>query len=130
MPKLDQPLEAALREFLRNHKPNQKQLAVRIGRSQGWMNKYLKGQGKATMDDVVRLLAIVVLGVEAPPLPAAKRRLLETWDVLSPSERRQLKGWLSLLLRNRDARPLKSAAPLPQKNHGTSGKSSGKPPRE
>ena len=102
MPKLDQPLEAALREFLRNHKPNQKQLAVRIGRSQGWMNKYLKGQGKATMDDVVRLLAIVVLGVEAPPLPAAKRRLLETWDVLSPSERRQLKGWLSLLLRNRD----------------------------
>jgi transcriptional regulator with XRE-family HTH domain len=130
MPKLDQPLDAALRAFLRNYKPNQKQLAERIGHSQGWMNKYLKGQGKATMDDVVRLLAIVVLGVEAPPLPAAKRRLLETWDVLSASERRQLKVWLALLRRNRDARSSKSTAPSPQKNHETSGKSSGKPPRE
>ncbi len=130
MESLGHPLDAALRAFLRAYKPNQKQLAKRIGRSQGWMNKYLQGRGKATLDDVVRLLAIVALGVEAAPLSAAKRRLLEGWDQCSPSERRQLKTFLAVVLKDHDAPPSQSAAPSPQKNHGTSGKASGRRRRE
>ena len=60
-------IDATFRKYLRDLNPNQKALAERIGRSPSWVNKYLNGAGKATIDDVLRLVAIALLEFEPPP---------------------------------------------------------------
>lgn len=75
---LTHPLDVALRERIKAAKPNQADFAKSIGRSAGWLNKYIHGAGNATVDDVVRILALLI-GVEAQPLTAMDRRLLKVW---------------------------------------------------
>jgi len=119
------PLDAALRKHLRALKPNQKELAKRIGRSQGWMNKYLNGVGKATLDDIIRLVAILVLRVESPPLTVEQRRLLRDWETLSPSARKHVKALVAAWSGRRPEPRSKPPARSEQKNHGTAGKAPG-----
>jgi len=125
MPTLLHPIDAAFRERLRALKPHRKELAKRIGRSQGWLNKYINGAGKATIDDVIRLAAIVLLGVDSPPMTAEQRRLLRDWDSLPPAGRRHVKQTLAVWRAGRLEQRAKSSARSEQKTPGTSGKSPG-----
>jgi len=87
--KTSAPIDALLREHLRPRVAHQQNVAKQIGRSQGWLNKYLNGAGKASVDDLIRLIAVVVHGLgAAAPVTAAQRRLLKSWDRLSPQGRK------------------------------------------
>ena len=57
---LQHPIDTEIRERLRRQAPNQIDLGKRIGRSQGWVNKYLNGVGHATIDDVIRIAALLI----------------------------------------------------------------------
>jgi transcriptional regulator with XRE-family HTH domain len=54
------------------------ELAKRIGRSPAWVNKYVNGVGNATVDDAIRILAIVI-GIDALRLTADEQRVLRVW---------------------------------------------------
>lgn len=73
---LTHPIDEAIREKVREMKPNQPALAAAIGRSQGWVNKFMHGDGNATIDDLVRIAAAII-GVNAQPLTELERRLLK-----------------------------------------------------
>jgi transcriptional regulator with XRE-family HTH domain len=124
--KAPSPLDAAFRKRLRQLNPYQKGIADRIGRSQSWLNKYLNGAGKATIDDVIRLVAVVVLGVDGTPsLSAEQRKLLRDWEGLPSEGRRAVKGVLAIWSKRRREQRSKSSARAEQKNHGTTGRSPG-----
>ena len=72
------PIDTEIRERLRRYAPNQIDLGKRIGRSQGWVNKYLNGAGHATIDDVIRIAAMLI-GADVPKLTENERRLLRGW---------------------------------------------------
>ena|SRR3990167_2639821 len=75
---LDNPLDRGIRARLREAGVNQNDMARAIGRGQSWLNKYMHGAGHATVDDVVRMLAVLI-GVEVQPLSEMERRLLKAW---------------------------------------------------
>jgi hypothetical protein len=76
------PIDTEIRERLRKLAPKQIELAQRLGRSQGWLNKYINGAGHATIDDVIRIGAILI-GVEALRLTEKEQRLLRAWRRLT-----------------------------------------------
>jgi transcriptional regulator with XRE-family HTH domain len=124
--KVPHPLDAALRKHVRDLNPYQNGIAERIGRSQSWLNKYLNGAGKATIDDVIRLVAVVVLGVDGTPsLTAEQRKLLRDWEGLPSEGRRAVKSVLAIWNMRRREQHSKSSARAEQKNHGTTGRSPG-----
>ena len=57
---LTHPLDAALRARLKVADVHQSQFAKAIGRSPSWLNKYMNGAGNATLDDVVRMVALLI----------------------------------------------------------------------
>ena len=73
------PLDRLIRERLGARNLPQKNLAKAIGRSQGWVNKFLNGAGHATIDDLVRLLAYAI-GMQG--LSDMERQLLKAWKRL------------------------------------------------
>lgn len=84
------PIDTEIRERLRKLgklAPRQGELAKRLGRSQGWLNKYIHGAGHATIDDVIRIAAILI-GVDAVPLTESEQRLLRAWRRL-PVQRQE-----------------------------------------
>lgn len=83
---LEHPLDAALRARLRQAGLNQVDTARAIGRKQSWLNKYMHGAGNATVDDVVRLVALLI-GVEAQQLTEPERRLLRAWRQIAMERR-------------------------------------------
>jgi hypothetical protein len=54
------------------------EIAKRIGRSPAWVNKYVNGVGHATVDDAIRILAIVI-GIDAVRLTVDEHRALRAW---------------------------------------------------
>jgi hypothetical protein len=95
-------LDTFLRARLRESITNQKEVAKRIGRSQGWLNKYINGSGKATIDDVIRLVAIVLLGVDER-LTREQRKLLRDWESVAPEHRKAAKQFFALWRERRPA---------------------------
>lgn len=111
---LTHPLDAAVRAKVRAAKPNQAEFAQAIGRSAGWLNKYMQGVGNATLDDVVRMLALLI-GVETQPLTDAERRLLKVFRGLKEESREDAISWLRTVQKGqRRERPEESAAPVVQ----------------
>lgn len=81
------PIDTEIRERLRKLAPHQIELAKRLDRSQGWVNKYINGAGHATIDDLIRIAAILI-GVDATRLTPDEQRLLRAWRRL-PVEQHQ-----------------------------------------
>lgn len=81
---LRHPIDQEVRERLRKIGPNQTEFARAIGRSQGWLNKYMNGAGTATIDDLIRIAAVLI-GAAVPTLTETERRLLRAWHQI-PSE--------------------------------------------
>jgi len=78
------PIDRAVRAHLRKLDLHQKETALAIGRSPGWVSKFLSGTGHATIDDLIRILALA-LGVHG--LSKMERRLLKAWRRLpAPSQ--------------------------------------------
>jgi hypothetical protein len=77
-------------------RPRQIELAKRIGRSPAWLNKYVNGVGHATIDDVIRIVAIVI-GVDAIRLTADEQRLLRLWRRLSTDKQHDLIAWMQTM---------------------------------
>jgi transcriptional regulator with XRE-family HTH domain len=122
MPAAKHPLDTAIRNYLRTLDLNQTELAERIGRSTGWLNKYVNGTGKATIDDLIRIASAVLLNIEPPALNAAQRKLLRDWEALPPVARKQVKNFLAFWVERRHEPRSKSSARPEHKNHGTAGK--------
>lgn len=85
---LQHPIDSEIRARLKALKPNHAEFASAIGRSGGWLNKYIHGTGKATIDDVVRIAALLIGATAATPLTAMERRLLKAWRQI-PQDRRE-----------------------------------------
>jgi transcriptional regulator with XRE-family HTH domain len=105
MPLSNRPIDAAVRDYIRqlieSRDVNQKHLAKRIGRSQGWLNKYINGSGLAGFDDVVRLLADL-LNPELPvPTTKKEHRLLRILRRLSADEQVRLEDLVVAFARRR-----------------------------
>jgi hypothetical protein len=85
---LKHPLDTELRTRLRSLKEKQNELAQRIGRRPAWMNKFIHGAGHATIDDWIRIAA-VLSGVDPPRLTDDERQLLRRWRRLPDDDARQ-----------------------------------------
>jgi plasmid maintenance system antidote protein VapI len=79
------PLDTALRAHLRTDDTHQQELAKRIGRQPAWLNKYIHGAGHATIDDVIKILAVLV-GIDAPRLTDKERQVLRWWRRLPDAD--------------------------------------------
>lgn len=100
---LQHPIDTEIRDRLRKLAPNQIEFAKRLGRSQGWLNKYINGAGHATIDDVIRIGAILI-GVEAPRLTDAEQRLLRAWRRLPIAHQQDALEFLQAFVRRRRPR--------------------------
>jgi transcriptional regulator with XRE-family HTH domain len=96
-------LDAELRKWLRKFGPHQVDLAQRLNRSQGWVNKYMNGVGHATIDDAIRIAAILI-GVDAERLTKDERRLVRDYRRLSPDRQQDAQGILKSLAGRRRSR--------------------------
>lgn len=88
----DNPLDATLREYLNKHTENQVTLAAAIGRDRSWLNRYINGTGKASVDDVILMLAAFIhlksgRGINEM-LTGLERRLLRAFRALPDDGRR------------------------------------------
>jgi transcriptional regulator with XRE-family HTH domain len=122
---LTTPLDKALRARLRAANPNQTEFARAIGRSPAWLSKYMHGAGVATLDDAVRMLALLI-GVDQPRLSAQERRLVKALRAI-PEERRDDAAFVMELAAKgyrRGQRP-RSTAPSPQTPQTTTRKAHG-----
>ena len=88
--KIRHPIDNAIRERLRMLDLKQLDVAKKIGRSPGWVSKYLSGVGHATIDDLVRILAIA-LHVET--LSEQERRLVRAWKRLPKESQTDAVKW-------------------------------------
>lgn len=81
-------LDDALRAHLRTTALNQSELARRVGRKQAWLNKYINGQGHATIDDVIRLVAVLI-GADVSAISEPETRLLRAFRGLPTDDLRE-----------------------------------------
>lgn len=71
-----------------NRVMSQVEAARRAGLKQPWLNRYINGEGEATIDEVVRLLAVVA-GADLPDaIDEFANRLLQAWKQI-PKERQE-----------------------------------------
>lgn len=94
------PIDAAIRERLRTLNLKQRDVAKAVNRTPAWVSKYLSGKGHATVDELIRIIAIA-LGVEG--LSDLERRLLKAWKRLPPASQTEAVEWFEDWVR-RDAR--------------------------
>ena len=100
------PMDARIRQQLRAARPNQRQLASRLGKSQSWVSKYLAdGSVIADVDDLVAIAEFLGTSVTAlindPPARTTKTVLqrkahdiAELWTRATPHARRGVRDYL------------------------------------
>jgi transcriptional regulator with XRE-family HTH domain len=107
------PIDTEIRDRLRILAPRQIEIAQRLGRSQGWLNKYIHGAGHATIDDVIKIAAILT-GVDAPRLTDAERRLLRLWRGLEADDQQDVVDFLEMRGRRRRGQAAARSARTPR----------------
>lgn len=86
---LRHPIDAEVRSRLRDAGINQIAVADAIGRSQGWLSRYIKGEGKATIDDVIRIAALLI-GIGEQALSDSERELIRAFRKLEEDDRQDV----------------------------------------
>lgn len=81
-PMTKHPIDHAIRERLRSLDLKQRDVAKAVGRSPGWVSKYLSGAGHATVDELIRIIAIAL---DVQSLSPWERRLLKAFARLPPA---------------------------------------------
>jgi len=94
------PIDVAIRERLRKIDLKQREIAKAVGRTPAWVSKYLNGKGHATVDDLIRIIA---LALEVEGLSDSERRLLKAWKRLPPAAQVDAVEWFEDWVR-REAR--------------------------
>jgi len=84
------PIDAAIRERLRTLDLKQREVAKAVGRTPAWVSKYLSGKGHATVDELIRIIAIA-LDVEG--MSDLERRLWKAWKRLPPASQLDAVEW-------------------------------------
>jgi transcriptional regulator with XRE-family HTH domain len=121
------PIDEEIRERLRQLKPRQNDLAKQIGRSPAWVNKYLNGAGHATIDDLIRIIAIVI-GVDPSRLTDAERQLLRAWRRIPAEKQQDVVDFVRALgRRRRPRRATQSDARSGQTTRAANSKGPGRP---
>lgn len=86
----DHPIDAHIREWLRAHVHNEREISFAAGHGNSWLHKYINGNGTATVDDLVRVAAML-LGVNLPELSADELRLVTVFrSFVEDDEREEL----------------------------------------
>jgi transcriptional regulator with XRE-family HTH domain len=85
---LRHPFDEELRARLKAARPNQSDFGRAIGRSAGWVNKYMHGAGNATIDDAIRIAALLNGLEHASTLSESERRLLKAYRGI-PDDRQE-----------------------------------------
>lgn len=121
------PIDKGLREYLRRTEINQAEFAPRIGRKQPWLNKYMHGGGKATIDDVIRIVAALI-GTESKPMTKDEQQLVKSFRHLRTDEdRADLLEYAQLRARRaRHAKSKESSAPAARTHQEIAHKARGK----
>lgn len=98
------PLDAGIRKRLLaavDAGLNQSALARAIGRSAGWLNKYIYGAGHATIDDLLAMARFFKMSllefIGLPPgseFTADERDVIDRFRALSPKARESIKAIL------------------------------------
>jgi transcriptional regulator with XRE-family HTH domain len=123
---LRHPIDQEVRERLRKIAPKQTDFARTIGRSQGWLNKYMNGAGAATIDDVVRIAAVLI-GAEMPALTENEQRLIRAWKQIPEAMRSDAVEFFENHARFlRRGRARESSAPVAQTQPATTSKARSK----
>jgi hypothetical protein len=118
------PLDAGLRARLRDSGLNQSELARQIGRNTGWLNKYISGKGHATIDDIVRIVAVLI-GASLGGLSEAETRLVKAYRALENDDQRDDAIALVQMVAKRARRtglsepPARTPHPAKHTKHGT-----------
>lgn len=123
---LAHPIDAALRDRLKTASLHQTAFAKTIGRSPSWLNKYMNGDGSATIDDAVRIIALLI-GLETAPLTALERRLLKSLAEVREDRREDAvavwenaaRGFPRAPLKESDGRAARTPAGKARKVRGT-----------
>lgn len=74
---LTHPIDAEIRAWLKAHVKNKADLSVKVGRSSSWLHKLTEGDGHATIDDLVRMAALI-FGLNLPVLTEDEQSLLKS----------------------------------------------------
>lgn len=74
---LTHPIDAEIRAWLKAHVKNKADLSVKVGRSSSWLHKLTEGDGHATIDDLVRMAALL-FGMNLPVLTDGEQSLLKS----------------------------------------------------
>lgn len=73
---LEHPIDQEIRAWLKRHVDNRKELSVAAGHSTSWLQKYVNGEGHATIDDLVRIAGLL-FGLNLPVISPIQRELLK-----------------------------------------------------
>ena len=108
---LTHPIEQEIRRFLREHVANQSEVSTAIGRSSSWLHKFVNGSGNATIDDLVRVAA-VLFGLNLPALTEREQTLLRRFRAIDPERQDDVLAVVEAVGKNsRRAMQPESAAP-------------------
>lgn len=121
------PLDAELRERIRKSGVSETELARATGCNQSWLHKYANGSGHATIDDAVRILAILI-GLETQPLSVLERRLLKAWRQTAEDRQEDAVAVFENIAKGyRRALPQESTGRVARKTQATSSRAREKP---
>lgn len=106
------PIDAEIRAWLKRLVENKADFSVKVGHSSSWLHKYVNGDGHATIDDLVRLAALLI-GLNLPLLSEADRKLLRLNQELGEADRQDVMAYAEHRVRLARRAPLKeSSAPV------------------
>jgi hypothetical protein len=82
---LQHPIDQEIRAWLKTHVDNEADLSAKVGHPGSWLHKYINGNGKATIDDLVRI-AGTLFGLNLPALNETEQKLLKACRGLEPAD--------------------------------------------
>jgi hypothetical protein len=120
------PIDAEIRAWLAEHVENESKLSLAVGHSKTWLHKYINGSGHATVDDLVRIAALL-LGLNMPALNDSAQKMLKSFQALSADDQKDVIAYAEhrkrLALREASK---ESSEPVAQSPLVTTGKARGK----
>lgn len=121
---IDQEVRSRLRALFESGAITESEFARRAGLRQPWLHRYVRGEGHANIDEVIRLAAVYA-GVQAMQLTPDENELLRLWRGLrTVDDREDVVAYLRL--RARRQQPKESTEPAPRTLPQTARKARGK----
>lgn len=101
---IDEEVRARLLTLFESGTISEAEFARRSGTKQPWLYRYVRGNGQATIDEVIRLAAVYA-GVQAMPLNGEETELVRLWRGLkSQDDQEDVLAYLRLRARRRQSK--------------------------